>query len=150
MQIASTGYIIFLIIVSKASPKYRYTGVVGGEKTADTERERWWWWHSFHLSVTGWQAPGEDWKIFSWRRKIFEKHENILATDNKNISVSVMEMFTSSLLLVLALSWPATSSSYLDNSTLQLLINNQLTDSGNHKYCLTLTIVLPHPTLAIR
>ena len=60
-----------------------------------------------------------------------------------------METFTSSLLLVLALSLPATSS-YLDNSTLQLLINNQLTDSGNHKHCLTLTIVLPHPTLAIR
>ena len=47
-----------------------------------------------------------------------------------------MEMFTSSLLLVLALSWPATSS-YMDNSTLQLLINNQLTDSGNIQYYLT-------------
>ena len=48
VQIASTIlyssniYIIILIIVSKASPKYRYTGVGCGEKTADTERERWW------------------------------------------------------------------------------------------------------------
>ena len=59
----------------------------------------------------------------------------------------MMEIFTS--LLLLTLPYLALSS-YLDNSTLQLLINNQLTDSGNHKYCLTLTIVLPHPTLAIR
>ena len=52
-------------------------------------------------------------------------------------AVSVMETSTSSLLLLLLLCLPCLAlSSYLDNSTLQELINNRLTESGNHQYSL--------------
>ena len=55
-----------------------------------------------------------------------------------------MEIFTS--LLLFSLPWLGLSS-YLDNSTLQLLINTQLTDSGNIKYYHTLTTL--HSPLAL-
>ena len=50
-------------------------------------------------------------------------------------AVSVMETSTFSLLLLLCLPCLALSS-YLDNSTLQELINNRLTESGNQQYSL--------------
>ena len=51
-------------------------------------------------------------------------------------AVSVMETSTSSLLLLLLCLPCLALSSYLDNSTLQELINNRLTESGNHQYSL--------------